>query len=121
MTQPGIDRESGNNGFRVPDGPGHRFDGDPRGRGARAERLQRILRVHLFAPLLLFNREGDCLAAELRPGNVHSAEGWEELLLPEIERQQGMGKEVAFRGDAAFAKPFQITQRSAQNPSAKTA
>ena len=39
-----------------------------------------------FHPLLLFNEEGDCLAAKLRPGNVHSAEGWEELLLPEIER-----------------------------------
>jgi DDE family transposase len=36
---------------------------------------------------------------------VHSAEGWEELLLPEIERQQRMGKEIAFRADAAFAKP----------------
>src|SRR2546428_2682240 len=58
-----------------------------------------------FHPLLLFNREGDCLGAKLRPGNVHSAEGWEEVLLPEIERQQGMGKEVAFRADAAFAKP----------------
>jgi len=58
-----------------------------------------------FHPLLLFDREGDCLAAKLRPGNVHSAEGWEELLLPEIERQQRMGKEVAFRADAAFAKP----------------
>jgi len=40
-----------------------------------------------YHPLLLFNREGDCLAAKLRPGNMHSAEGWEELLLPEIERQ----------------------------------
>src|SRR5580658_1817405 len=58
-----------------------------------------------YHPLLLFNREGDCLAAKLRPGNVHSAEGWEELLLPEIERQQAQGKEVTFRGDAAFAKP----------------
>jgi hypothetical protein len=58
-----------------------------------------------YHPLLLFNREGDCLAAKLRPGNVHSAEGWEELLLPEIERQQRMGKEIAFRADAAFAKP----------------
>ena len=55
--------------------------------------------------LLLFNAEGDCLAAKLRPGNVHSAEGWEEVLLPEMERQQGIGKEVAFRADAAFAKP----------------
>jgi hypothetical protein len=36
---------------------------------------------------------------------VHSAEGWEELLLPEIERPQERGKEVAFRGDAAFARP----------------
>jgi hypothetical protein len=46
------------------------------------------------------------LAAKLRPGNVHSAEDWDELLLPEIERQQAEGgKEVAFRADAAFAKP----------------
>ena len=58
-----------------------------------------------YHPLLLFSRQGDCLAANLRPGNVHSADGWEELLLPEIERQQRMGKEVAFRADAAFAKP----------------
>ena len=58
-----------------------------------------------YHPLLLFNREGDCLAAKLRPGNVHSAEGWEELLLSEIDRQQAQSKEVAFRGDAAFAKP----------------
>jgi hypothetical protein len=53
----------------------------------------------------LFNRHGDCLAAKLRPGNVHSAEDWDELLLPEIERQQAEGKEVSFRADAAFAKP----------------
>jgi len=58
-----------------------------------------------YHPLLLFNREGDCLAARLRPGNVHSAADWEELLLPEIERQQNLGKEVVFRADAAFAKP----------------
>jgi len=58
-----------------------------------------------YHPLLLFNGEGDCLAAQLRPGNVHSAEGWEEVLLPEIERQQKLGQEVAFRADAAFAKP----------------
>ena len=27
------------------------------------------------------------------------------MLLPEIERQQKLGKEVVFRADAAFAKP----------------
>jgi len=58
-----------------------------------------------YHPLFLFNRNGDCLAAKLRPGNVHSAEDWDELLLPEIERQQAEGKQVAFRADAAFAKP----------------
>ena len=58
-----------------------------------------------YHPLLLFNREGDCLAAKLRPGNVHSAEDWDAVLLPEIARQQQQGKEVAVRADAAFAKP----------------
>jgi hypothetical protein len=36
---------------------------------------------------------------------VHSAEDWDEVLLPEIERQQEAGKEAVFRTDAAFAKP----------------
>ena len=58
-----------------------------------------------YHPLLIFNGEGDCLAAKLRSGNVHSAEAWEEVLLPEVERQQELGKEVVFRADAAFAKP----------------
>jgi hypothetical protein len=40
-----------------------------------------------YHPLLLFNRQGDCPSAKLRPGNMHSADDWEELLLPEIERQ----------------------------------
>ena len=53
-----------------------------------------------YHSLLLFSQHGDCLAAKLRPGNVHSDEDWDELLLPEIERQQ-----VTFRADAAFARP----------------
>ena len=43
-----------------------------------------------YHPLFLFNGHGDCLAAKLRSGNVHSADDWDELLLPEI---------VAFRAD----------------------
>jgi len=58
-----------------------------------------------YHPLFLFNNHGDCLAAKLRPGNVHSADEWDELLVPEIERQRAEGKRVAFRADAAFAKP----------------
>ncbi len=38
-------------------------------------------------------------------GNVHSAEGWEEVLLVEVDQEQKLGKEVVFRADAAFAKP----------------
>jgi hypothetical protein len=68
-----------------------------------------------YHPLLMFNREGDCLAAKLRPGNVHSAEGWEELLLPEIKRQQQRGKVVVFRADAAFAKPELYAALEARN------
>ena len=67
--------------------------------------VERTLQAHEYHPLLLFNQHGDCLAAKLRPGNVHSAEDWDELLLPEIEQQQAAGKQVTLRGDAAFAKP----------------
>jgi hypothetical protein len=87
----------------------HTATWDPAGAWHAIEQGQSAYNGHFestcYHPLLLFSHEGDCLAAKLRPGNVHSAEGWEELLLPEIERQQRMGKEVAFRADAAFAKP----------------
>ena len=36
---------------------------------------------------------------------MHSADDWDELLVPEIERQHAAGARVAFRADAAFAKP----------------
>jgi hypothetical protein len=58
-----------------------------------------------YHPLLLFNQHGDRLAAKQRPGNLSSAEDWDELLLPEIERQQAEGKSVTVCSDAAFAKP----------------
>ena len=38
-----------------------------------------------YHPLFLFNEHGDCLAASLRPGNVPSADDWDDLLVPEIE------------------------------------
>ncbi len=53
-----------------------------------------------YHPLFLFNDHGDCLAAKLRSGHVSSADDWDDLLLPEIERQQ-----IVFRADAAFARP----------------
>ena len=58
-----------------------------------------------FHPLFCFNQFGDCEGAMLRPGNVHSADRWEELLEPIVHRYQHKKIRRYFRGDAAFAKP----------------
>jgi Transposase DDE domain group 1 len=58
-----------------------------------------------YHPLFVFNQDGDCLTAKRRPGNVHSAEGWDEVLLPVIDRLQDRGQTVVVRADAAFAIP----------------
>jgi hypothetical protein len=58
-----------------------------------------------YHPLFVFNPEGDCLAAKLRPGNVHSADGWDDVLLPLIDRYRVQGQTVVVRADAAFALP----------------
>jgi hypothetical protein len=41
----------------------------------------------------------------LRPGNVHSAEHWRQVLEPIVERYKKRGVRLLFRADAAFAKP----------------
>ena len=73
-----------------------------------------------YHPLLLFNREGDCLAAKLRPGNVHSAEGWEELLLPEIERSALRSPYPAGDGSAAIFRSMPANNRRVRCPSASS-
>jgi hypothetical protein len=58
-----------------------------------------------YHPLLDFNQFGDLERCTLRHGNVHSAEGWREVLKPVIARYYERGLPLWFRGDAAFAKP----------------
>ena len=58
-----------------------------------------------FHPLFLFNHFGDCEAAKLRSGNVHSADDWQEVLDPVVERYLTAAVRLLFRADAAFAKP----------------
>ncbi len=53
----------------------------------------------------MFNQFGDVERCVLRPGNVHSADGWRALLEPVIARYRGSVKRLYFRGDAAFANP----------------
>jgi hypothetical protein len=58
-----------------------------------------------YHPLFVFNQFGDLERCALRPGNVHSADGWEQVLKPIIARYRGTAERIAFRGDAAFAQP----------------
>src|SRR5438874_6611093 len=58
-----------------------------------------------YHPLFVFNQLGDVERCALRPGNVHSADGWRVVLEPVIARYRGTVKRRYFRGDAAFANP----------------
>ena len=58
-----------------------------------------------YHPLFCFNQFGDCEGAVLRPGNVHSADGWKEFIDPIVERYLKLAVRLLFRADAAFAKP----------------
>jgi len=58
-----------------------------------------------YHPLFVFNQLGDVERCGLRPGNVHSADGWRGVLEPVIIRYRGIVKRLYFRGDAAFANP----------------
>src|SRR5215208_5108500 len=62
-------------------------------------------RCTCYHPLFLFNQFGDLERCALRPGNVHSAEGWRSVLVPVIGRYRERGLALYFRGDAGFAKP----------------
>ncbi len=58
-----------------------------------------------YHPLFVFNQFGDCEGAMLRPGNVHSAHDWRDVLEPILARYERTGVRRYFRADAAFAKP----------------
>jgi Transposase DDE domain group 1 len=58
-----------------------------------------------YHPLFVFNQFGDVERCVLRPGNVHSADGWRSVLEPVIARYRGSMKRLYFRGDAAFGNP----------------
>ena len=62
-------------------------------------------RCTCYHPLFLLNQFGDLERCLLRPGHVHSAEGWRVVLEPVLTRYRGRGLELYVRADAAFAKP----------------
>ena len=58
-----------------------------------------------YHPLFLFNQFGDLEQCSLRPGNVHGADGWRDVLEPVVNRHKERKVRLYFRGDAAFASP----------------
>ena len=58
-----------------------------------------------YHPLFVFNQFGDLERCALRPGNVHSADGWRDVLEPVVARYRHGMKRRYFRGDAAYANP----------------
>lgn len=60
-------------------------------------------------PLFVFNQFGDLERCALRPGNVHSADDWEDVLRPVLRRYSATARPSItrrrFRADAAFAIP----------------
>jgi len=58
-----------------------------------------------YHPLFVFNQFGYLERCALRPGNVHSAHGWREVLEPVVARYRGKRLRRCFRGNAAFALP----------------
>ena len=58
-----------------------------------------------YHPLFVFNQFGDLERGALRPGNVHSADDWQNVLDPVVARYRGKVSRIYFRADAAFAMP----------------
>src|SRR5450759_3873491 len=58
-----------------------------------------------YHPLFVFNQFGDLERCALRPGNVHSADSWREVLEPVVARYRGKVSRIYFRADAGFANP----------------
>ena len=49
-----------------------------------------------YHPLFVFNQLGDLERCALRPGNVHSANGWPDVLEPVVSRYQGNSEAPLF-------------------------
>lgn len=58
-----------------------------------------------YHPLFVFNQFGDLERCALRSGNVHSADGWHDVLEPVVARYRNRKMRRFFRADAAFANP----------------
>src|ERR1700741_1245994 len=58
-----------------------------------------------YHPLFLFNQFSDLERCASRPGNVHSADGWDGVLKPVVMRYKKKVSRIYFRADGGFANP----------------
>lgn len=62
-------------------------------------------RTRCYHPLIVRSEWGDYLGAKLRPGNVHTAEGGLEFILPILQWLAEFAERVWVRMDAGFPEP----------------
>ena len=58
-----------------------------------------------YHPLFVFYQFGDLERSAMRPGNVHSADGWESVLKSVVAHYRGKVSRIYFRADTGFANP----------------
>src|SRR5467141_2760334 len=66
-----------------------------------------------YHPLFVFNQLGDLERCALRPGNVHSADGWRGVLEPVVSRYRGKGTRLYF--EATRPSPTRISTSSSKS------
>src|SRR2546427_9616236 len=65
-----------------------------------------------YHPLFVFNQFGDLERCSLRPGNVHSADGWDAVLKPVAARSHGNVSRIYFgRTRASRIRKFTSTSK----------
>ena len=65
-----------------------------------------------YHPLFVFNQFGDLERCTLRPGNVHSADGWESVFKPVIVRYQGKVLRIYFQSRCSLRHAGSLTSAS---------
>ena len=84
---------------------GHGLQREPHLWRAGGKLLQRALRMHLLSSAVRVQPNRRLRSCALRPGNVHSADGWHDVLEPVVARYRTTMERRYFHVDAAFASP----------------
>jgi hypothetical protein len=81
------------------------FEREPDTWRASEQHVERPLRLHLLSSAVRVQSVRRSGTLRLRPGNVHSADGWENVLKPVLARYRGKVSRNYFPADAGFANP----------------